>query len=136
MVSDIERVGDHAENIAELAQSLIDENKHLSEKAESELRAMTDTALKCLLLSLEAYEKSDEALTKEALILEDTVDAMEIKLRSKHMKRLANNTCDAVAGVIFLDVISNVERISDHACNIAGVLFDEHEMLEAELAAN
>ena len=130
MVSDIERVGDHAENIAELAQSLINEDKHLSEKAQIELKEITEAALKCLTFALQAYEKSDESLAKEALKLEDTVDAMEIKLRSKHMKRLASNTCDAVAGVIFLDVVSNVERISDHACNIAGVIFDEEKILE------
>ena len=134
MVSDIERVGDHAENIAEFAQSLIKEDKQLSTKAREELKEITSSALRSFALALESFEKSDEALAKEALLLEDTVDAMEIKLRSKHMKRLADNTCDGVAGVIFLDVINNVERISDHACNIAGLLVDENEVFGALVA--
>ena len=134
MVSDVERVGDHAENIAEFAQSLIKEDKQLSTKAREELKEITSSALRSFALALESFEKSDEALAKEALLLEDTVDAMEIKLRSKHMKRLADNTCDGVAGVIFLDVINNVERISDHACNIAGLLVDENEVFGALVA--
>ena len=73
-------------------------------------------------------------LAQQALPLEERVDAMEIKLRSKHMKRLADNTCDAVAGIIFLDVISNVERISDHGCNIAGAIFSEEEFTSEGMA--
>ena len=134
MVSDIERVGDHAENISELASSLIREDKQFSDKAKEELKEITSTALECLALSLKAYESGNRMLAQQALPLEERVDAMEIKLRSKHMKRLADNTCDAVAGIIFLDVISNVERISDHGCNIAGAIFSEEEFTSEGMA--
>lgn len=132
MVSDIERVGDHAENIAELAQSLIRDDKAFSEKALEELKEITKTAMECLALSLKGHESGNVSLASQALPLEDRVDAMEVKLRSKHMKRLADNTCDAVAGIIFLDVLSNVERISDHACNIAGAILDEETIFTTE----
>ena len=131
-VSDIERVGDHADNIAELAQSLIEKDLTFSKTAINELKEITETAIKCFELSLQAYEFGDKAIAKNALPLEENVDAMEAKLRSRHMKRLAANTCDSLAGIVFLDTISNIERISDHAANIAQTILDEIKSLSAE----
>ncbi len=131
-VSDIERVGDHAENIAELAQSLIEKDLNFSKTAIDELKEITDTAIKCFELSLQAYEFGDKTIAKNALPLEENVDAMEAKLRSRHMKRLASNTCDSLAGIVFLDTVSNVERISDHASNIAQTILDENRSLTTE----
>ncbi len=128
-VSDIERVGDHAENIAELAQSLIEKEVKFSEVAIKELEEITTTSIKSFELSVQAYEFGDKAVAKSALPLEEAVDAMEATLRSKHMKRLAANTCDSLAGIIFLDTISNIERISDHAANIAQTILDENNSL-------
>ena len=131
-VSDIERVGDHAENLAELAQSLIEQELNFSDKAKQELREIIETATSCFEMSMRAYEFSDKAIAQKAIPLEDKVDSMETKLRSRHMKRLADNTCDSLAGIVFLDVISNVERISDHACNIAQTILDENKSLTSE----
>lgn len=128
-VSDIERVGDHAENIAELAQSLIEKEVEFSEQAKKELKEITDTAIKCFELSLQAYEFGDKTVARNALPLEENVDSMEATLRSTHMKRLASNQCDSLAGIIFLDTISNVERISDHAANISQTILDENKSL-------
>ena len=131
-VSDIERVGDHAENIAELAESLIKQDVKFSEKALNELREITKVATECFSLALKSYEHQDEALASKALPLEEKVDVMEAKLRSRHMKRLAENTCNSLAGIIFLDTISNVERISDHATNIAMTILSDSELLTSE----
>ncbi len=131
-VSDIERVGDHAENLAELAQGLIAQELGFSEKAKAELKEIIETATSCFEMSMRAYEFSDKAMAQKAIPLEEKVDSMEAKLRSRHMKRLADNTCNSLAGIVFLDVISNVERISDHACNIAQTILDENKSLTAE----
>ena len=131
-VSDIERVGDHAENLAELAQNLIEQELKFSDKAKDELKEIAETALSCFEMSMRAYEFGDKAVAQKAIPIEEKVDAMETKLRSRHMKRLANNTCDSIAGIVFLDVISNVERISDHACNIAQTILDENKSLTSE----
>lgn len=131
-VSDIERVGDHAENIAELAQSMIEKDLTFSDKAKSELKEITDAAISCFAMSLRAYEFGDKDIARKALPLEESVDKMEAKLRSRHMKRLADSTCDPLAGIVFLDTISNVERISDHACNVAQTILDEGRSLTSE----
>ncbi len=131
-VSDIERVGDHAENIAELAQLLIRETQEFSDTAMQELREITDVSIKCFEMSLQAYEFDDKTIAKKALPLEQRVDKMEEILRSRHIKRLAENKCSSTAGVIFLDVISNLERISDHASNIAMTILDENKSLTTE----
>jgi phosphate:Na+ symporter len=131
-VSDIERVGDHADNIAELADILIKENETFSDIAMRELKEITDVTIKCIELSLQAYEFDDKTIAKQALPLEQTVDRMEEKLRSRHIKRLSENKCSSIAGVIFLDIISNLERISDHASNIAMTILDENKSLTTE----
>ncbi|MDF2615231.1 MAG: Na/Pi cotransporter family protein, partial [Clostridia bacterium] len=131
-VSDIERVGDHAENIAELAQLLIKESQNFSDAAMQELKEITDTTIKCIEMAMQAYEFDDKTIAKKALPLEQTVDKMEEILRSRHIQRLAENKCSSVVGVIFLDVISNLERISDHASNIAMTILDENKSLTTE----
>ncbi|MEE1073325.1 MAG: Na/Pi cotransporter family protein, partial [Cellulosilyticum sp.] len=112
IVSDIERVGDHADNIAELAINLKEKDLDFSDIAKKELEAITDIALQCFAKALTAYEKQDKEMAKEAIPLEAQVDRLEEKLRSRHMKRLTNEECNPYAGIIYLDMVSNVERIS------------------------
>ncbi len=128
-VSDIERVGDHADNIAELAKSAIEKDLKFSDMATKELQDISRQAIQCLEWALEAYATGDKALAQKALPLEEEVDRLEGKLRSRHMKRLADNVCDAFSGIVFLDTISNIERISDHAANIAELLLDENKCI-------
>lgn len=132
MVSDIERVGDHADNIGELAVKVKEENLKFSETAKKELENIADVALECYSKAIKGYEKQDTAMAIDAMSLEDKVDKLEEKLRSKHMKRLAKEECDPYAGIIFLDMISNIERITDHASNIAILLLDEGRILTSE----
>lgn len=132
MVSDIERVGDHADNIGELAVKLKEQSLNFSEGAKKELEGIADVALECYSKAIKGYEKQDRAMATEAISLEDKVDKLEEKLRSKHMKRLAKEECNPYAGIIFLDMISNIERITDHASNIAILLLDEGRILTSE----
>lgn len=132
MVSDIERVGDHADNIGELALNLKNENLSFSEMAQKELEQITDVALHCFSKAIKAYEKQDRQLASEVLPLEKQTDKLEEKLRSKHMQRLAKAECNPFAGIIYLDMVSNLERISDHALNIAELILDDKETIYTE----
>ena len=132
MVSDIERVGDHADNIGELALALIHDNLKFSEGAQNELQNITSTTLACFSKALKAYEKQDKALAAQVMPMEVQIDKLEEKLRSRHMKRLAEQVCNAYAGIVFLDVLSNVERIADHASNIAGVVLDQGKVISSD----
>lgn len=132
IVSDIERIGDHAENIAELAQNLMNQEEKFSDKAQNELKEITDVAIESFALVLKAHELKDAKIANKVMSLEEQVDSMEAKLRSKHMKRLVDNTCNPLAGIIFLDTISNIERVSDHASNIALTVVNERNLLTTE----
>lgn len=132
IVSDIERVGDHADNIGELAVKLKEQNLQFSEIAKKELEGIADVVLECYSKAIKGYEKQDVNMALEAMALEDKVDKLEEKLRSKHMKRLAKEECNPFAGIIFLDMLSNVERITDHASNIASLLLDEGRILTSD----
>ena len=105
-VSDMERVGDHAENIVELAEEMKQEGISFS-----------DTALE---------ELDDITYAVKTSFLEDQVDAMEKKLRAGHIDRLSNAECSVNAGIHFIDLLGNLERVSDHAMNIAQVVLNEH----------
>ncbi len=129
-VSDIERVGDHAENLAELAEILIRDEIDFSELAKAELKGMGDKATQCFESAIQAQEFDDRNLAKQVANIEQEVDKMEENLRSKHIKRLSENKCSSLAGVVFLDAISNLERISDHALNVAQTMLDEKNILK------
>ncbi|NLM14210.1 MAG: Na/Pi cotransporter family protein [Epulopiscium sp.] len=126
IVGDIERVGDHAENIAELAQFAIEEKVQLSDSAVLELKTMAEKCIECFEDAIRAREESNPELAKTIEPHEDIVDKMEKELRQRHIDRLSKNACSATSGIVFLDVISNLERISDHASNIALSVLDEH----------
>ena len=124
-VSDIERVGDHAENLAEFIQYRIDHNITFSESARNEFLIMCETVEKCFEDAINARETEELEYIRSVIRLEDEVDTMEEELREKHIERLSTGKCTADVGVIFLDAISNLERVADHAVNIAGYVKDE-----------
>lgn len=119
IVNDIERIGDHAENIAELALEKMEKNIDITEDALVELEGIFKYTENSLELSIEAYTSNDLAKANSVQQYEERVDSLEKELRSSHIRRLHLGACNAYAGTLFLDVISNLERISDHAMNIA-----------------
>lgn len=127
-VSDIERVGDHAENLAELAQIRIRDEVQFSEVALKELETIGTLAIKCFETAVQACEFDDRNIAKEVQPMEQQVDTLEEELRERHIKRLSENKCSSMAGVVFLDAISNLERISDHASNIGNAVLDEKKV--------
>ena len=118
-VNDIERIGDHAENIAELAQDIINSDFKLSEQGTEEVKELYNKVIATYSYALEAMKNYDVDLACRVIKMEEQVDMMEKSCRANHMHRLNNNLCDIDTGVIFLDLISNLERVSDHAVNIA-----------------
>ncbi len=118
-VNDIERVGDHAENIAELAKDIVDSEISFSDVGVSELKDMYNKVVSTYTYALEAMRTSNVELACKVIKMEEQVDIMEKSCRANHMNRLNNNSCSIESGVIYLDIISNLERVSDHAVNIA-----------------
>lgn len=124
-INDIERVGDHADNIAELALYRVENKLHFSEEAIEELENMSTMTIDVYEKSLTALTNLDQSLALEVLEIENRIDEIEKKLRSNHIERLNKNLCNTGSGVVFLDIISNLERISDHASNIAYAVLDQ-----------
>lgn len=118
-VNDIERIGDHAENLAELAQNSIANDVTFSDNARNELNDMYNKVVSTYTYALESMRASDVDLACKVIKMEEQVDAMEKSCRVNHMRRLNNNMCSIDNGIIYLEIITNLERISDHAVNIA-----------------
>lgn len=118
-VNDIERIGDHAENIAELGASYIDGGLNFSEDSKKELAVMIEKVYETLYGAMDAMRTGDIDIANRVLEMENQVDQLEKSNRSAHIYRLNNNMCSTESGVLFLDFISNLERVSDHASNIA-----------------
>ncbi|MBR2851608.1 MAG: Na/Pi cotransporter family protein, partial [Anaerotignum sp.] len=125
-ISDIERIGDHAENIAELAEEMTNEGISFSEIAMGELDEMSKATLGSYDNAIKAMEQDDVSHAVKTAFLEQQVNKMEKDLRQGHINRLSNAECSVSAGVRFLDLLGNLERVSDHAMNIAQVVLNDH----------
>ncbi len=124
-VSDIERIGDHAENLAEQAQYMVKNSLDFTETGMQDLEAISGSVIKSFQYAIDARQTGNMDLVRKVSQYEDDVDSQEEELREKHIERLSSGQCQPSAGVVFLDIISNLERISDHAYNLAGYVKDE-----------
>lgn len=122
VVNDIERIGDHAENIADLTSERISKELQISEEALEELKNMFKYTTNALEMSIECFKEYDNVKVEKVSQLEDRIDILEKDLRMSHIRRLNSGKCDAVVGAVFLDLISNLERVGDHSMNIAGMI--------------
>ena len=126
IVNDIERIGDHAENLADLTVQKINKKLSYSDEAIDEITNMYQSTLKALDISIESYSDRDSAKAKEITNVEAEIDKMHKRYRDLHIKRLHEGTCNAYAGAIFLDLLSNLERIGDHSTNIAEIVVENN----------
>jgi phosphate:Na+ symporter len=124
VVNDIERIGDHAINISELAEVREGGKHELSDAAKADLQNMFDEVVRISRGVLEALE--DRNVTKATSLLDDDdlVDDLEKMYRANHIERLNMGLCSPEVGVLFLDAVSNLERVADHAHNIAEAVAD------------
>ena len=125
VVRDIERVGDHAENIAEDVEKLIDMKEDINGMAGDEIRRMQEMTVKILHLSMDMFNLEDDSHLQEILDLENAIDAKERELQDLHVKCLTKGECSAQVGMMFSDLASNLERVADHATNIAFSILEE-----------
>lgn len=119
VVSDIERIGDHAENIADAAVKCREDGITFTEKGEKEILLMHGKAMEILEKSMEMFTSLDPRNLPDILELEDSIDHMERELQENHVRRMAKGTCSPMAGIIFTDLVTGLERVADHATNIA-----------------
>lgn len=123
-VNDIERISDHGENIAELGKNLIKDNLTFSEHAQDEIREISNLAINNFKDSMKCLEEINLELRKRVHENEKQVDLLEIGYRNHHLQRLNEGRCTVDSGVIYFDILANLERISDHSKNIADYSYD------------
>lgn len=130
-VTDIERLSDHAENIVEYIEQMNAKKAEMSEAARKELLDMSQDALDAVYLALDIFEKDDYSKLDQIEILEQHVDDHEKDLINNHIERIMNSMCNPLGGVIFSDLVTDLERCSDHAINLAYALKERPSELDA-----
>lgn len=124
-VRDLERIGDHMENIMELVENQITNKVEFSKSAITDLDEMFELTISTLRQAIKALDTEDIDEARSVLEKEDKIDKMERDLRRKHIVRLNENKCTGSAGIIYVDIVSNLERVGDHAVNIAEEVIGE-----------
>lgn len=139
LVLEFERIGDYAINVLELADNLHEKQAKLSDKALRELDAISDAVDEIIGMAVSAFAENDIAVATRIEPLEETIDTMEDALKFRHVERLKNGKCTIDGGLVFLELLTNLERISDHCSNIAVYIIgfnnnkeslDRHEYLK------
>lgn len=134
-VTEYERIGDYSVNLMESAQELNEKEIHFSEEACRELEKLSSAVEEIVALTIKAFEDTDIRLAAMVEPLEETVDSMCELLRNRHIDRLKEGICQIDTGVVFLDVLNNMERIADHCSNVAARLIgmESGEELDAHM---
>lgn len=126
IVNDLERISDHAENINDFAVTSIEKDLKYTDEAFIELDNMIKKVANIVKKAIEIYATNDiEGATNLIPKLEEEIDKLELSYRKRHIKRLKKQKCTARAGTIFIDILSNLERVADHATNIAYTILDD-----------
>lgn len=126
-VGNFERISDHAVNLVESAQEMHEKGINFSEECINEIVVITDAITENVNKAFDSYEHNDLAIAHKVEPLEEVVDNLSTELKNRHIRRLQNDECTVELGYIFQDVLTNLERISDHCSNIAGCLIETDE---------
>lgn len=124
-VRDIERIGDHFENIVELIEYQQANKVKITESAMADLEEMFSLTISTVREAIQALDHKDKEAARHVVEKEEAIDKMERKLRKQHILRLNEGACSGQAGIVFVDIISNLERVGDHAVNIAEAVLGE-----------
>jgi len=143
MIGDFERISDHAVNLTEVAQEMHDKQIGFSDEAKSDLRVFSAALTKILDMSVDAFLNEDVLEAQQVEPLEEVIDALQAEIRARHISRLQEGTCTIELGFVLSDLLTNLERVSDHCSNIAATLiqtkndaFDMHSYLESVKASD
>ncbi|MGN1418527.1 MAG: Na/Pi cotransporter family protein [Acutalibacteraceae bacterium] len=126
-IGDFERISDHSVNILESAEELNNKDIQLTASARRELDTLCSAVSEILTLSYRAFVKNDLQAARDVEPLEQVIDGLKEKLRNDHIKRLKNGECSIEAGFVWADLLTNLERTSDHCSNIAVCVIDVTE---------
>jgi len=118
-VPSFERIGDYATNMVELAERLQAENTVFSDSAKRELGIICDAVMEILNITVSAFGKGDNEEAKAIEPLEETIDDMVMILKDRHTKRLKNGSCSISSGLVFMEALTYIERVSDHCSSVA-----------------
>ncbi len=127
VVNDIERIGDHAENVADATILRKEQDITISKEAQRELGEMLDMVNKNFQYSVEMFAHGKEEHMQDIIKLEEAIDEKERELQRAHVDRLTRNECTPEAGMIFSDIVSGLERIADHSTNIAFAIMNQEK---------
>lgn len=125
MVNDLERIGDHCENLWRLIQRKIDNKISFTEIGSREIVEMADKTREFLQFVVDAMEERDQSIGPKAMAYEDTIDDMEKLLRNNHIARLNTGECAVKPGLIYIDMLHNLEKIGDHSFNVSEAILGE-----------
>ncbi len=129
-IGDFERISDHAVNVLESAEELRTKGLAFSTEARGELEVLSGAARETLTLALRAFREKDETAARQVEPLEQVVDGLKEQMRTRHILRMQQGTCSIEAGFVWCDLLTDLERTSDHCSNIAGCVIDaaQHEL--------
>ena len=129
-IENYERIGDHAVNILESCEKMRDEKVHFSDTSMKEFAVITKAVSEVIDLTTKAFETTDIELAKKVEPLEQVVDQLKDEMMTRHIQRMKDGICSIEAGLIWSDILTDLERTSDHGSNIAGCIIDmaDHEL--------
>ena len=131
-VNDLERIGDHAVNIVEIAERKLEQKRNFSNSALAEANELRKQADQMFNDIIAALESNDTKAANAALVIEKRLNEMQVEFRRSHVQRMSGGTCSAEAGLIFIDLVDNVEKIGDHLTNIAQAVIGGLQWAEVE----
>lgn len=126
-VGNFERISDHAVNLVESAQEMHEKGINFSDECINEIIVITDAICENVNKAFDAYVKNELSIAHRVEPLEEVVDNLSTELKNRHIRRLQNDECTVELGYIFQDILTNLERVSDHCSNIAGCLIETDE---------
>ncbi len=142
-IGDFERISDHAVNILSSAEEMTRKGLTFSASAKNELITVTSAIREILSLALKAFERRDTGIASQVEPLEQVIDTLKEQMRTRHILRMQQGQCSIEAGFVLSDLLTDLERTSDHCSNIAGCIIDAsrhnlnlHETLREAKAAD
>lgn len=125
VVNDMERIGDYAVRVADASEILMDNDLEFSRESERDLFHLLNMVSKILSYSIQMFSHNDRQHLEEILALKEAIDREEKVVQQRHVERLTQNVCSPEAGMFFSDIVSGLERVADHAANIAFSILEE-----------